>query len=67
MLTLKEISLKDFASDNNSIEHIQTGAIQRIADACELMAKNWQSLSNDVSYYKDLSARKQLKINDLEH
>jgi len=39
MATLREQGKRDWTA-NESIPHIQTGALQRIADACELMAKN---------------------------
>lgn len=33
-------------------EHLQTGCLQRIADATELMAKNYLSLQGDADRYK---------------
>jgi len=36
-----------------SIEDIQTGALQRIADATEAMAKNHQQIINERDRYKE--------------
>jgi hypothetical protein len=36
-------------------QEINIGSLQRIADACELMAKNWVQLTQDRDYYKKRS------------
>ena len=35
-----------------SLEDIRTGALQRIADATEVMAQNYTRLQNDAERYK---------------
>ena len=51
MATLREQGKRDWTA-NESIPHIQTGALQRIADACELMAKNHVELIAERDKYK---------------
>ena len=53
MPTLKELSKNVFeAGTNTSLEFINAGSIQRIADATEKMAANYIALENDRNYYK---------------
>lgn len=56
-----------------SIEAINAGSLQRIADATELMARNYQQLQNDLDRYKrwydeECERRKQLerRVNSLK-
>lgn len=35
-----------------SIENINTGCLQRIAAATEMIASNYQRMENDLAYYK---------------
>lgn len=53
----REESKKDYGivvpeSSNLNYEQLQTGALLRIADASELMAKNFLQLQNDRDMYK---------------
>jgi len=52
--TCIEHSRRDFSTFkvDPTIEEIQMGATQRIADAAEGMAKNHTRLINDLEYYK---------------
>lgn len=60
MPTLKELSKNNFdAGTNNSLECINTGSLQRIADATEKMASNYIALENDRNYYKRRYEEKQ--------
>ena len=34
------------------VEHINAGSLQRIADACELMATDYRRLQQNVTYYE---------------
>ena len=34
------------------VEHINAGSLQRIADACELMATDYRQLQQNVTYYE---------------
>ena len=53
MANLRELSKRNFSSLNGStLEAISTGSLQRIADATELMAKNFIALQNDRDMYK---------------
>jgi hypothetical protein len=58
MKTYKDQSLIGWYSstqqNNPSLEQIQTGALQRIADATELVAKNYNQLQSDMEWYKGL-------------
>ena len=51
MATLRESGKKDWTSDS-TLKHVKVGALQRIADACELMAKSYQQLIADRDYYQ---------------
>jgi hypothetical protein len=72
MANFKESSRINFSSAN-TIEHIQTGCLQRIADATELMASNYTQLQNDRDNYKrwyyderELSAKLYRRISALQ-
>ncbi len=45
-------------SETLTLEQINTGAILRIADATESMAKNYTQMERDLKYYKELSERR---------
>ena len=47
MATFKESSKQSWTSAG-SVEHINAGSLQRIADACELMAGNYLRLQSDL-------------------
>lgn len=51
MTTMRQHSRAEFDSENTA-EHIQLGALQRIADAAEAMAKNHNDLIRDRDNYK---------------
>ena len=51
MATMRESSRGHWNSQD-TIEDINCGSLQRIADATELMAKNYQSLINDRDNYQ---------------
>lgn len=50
--SLRARSKRDYTSDNGTLEDLRTGAILRIADASELMAKNYSELQFYLDYYK---------------
>jgi len=53
MANLRELSKQNFESANgNTLEAIGAGSLQRIADATELMAKNYLQLQTDRELYK---------------
>ena len=53
MATLRELSKQNFTSSTgNTHEAISAGALQRIADATEMMAKNYASLQEDRDRYR---------------
>ncbi len=54
MARLRDESRKEFSivSYPATFAEIQTGAIQRIADATELMAKNYRNLQLDAERYQ---------------
>jgi len=51
MPNLKELSKQNWIGTGTAIE-IQTGCVQRIADATEAMANNYVQLLADMEYYK---------------
>lgn len=55
MSTLKELSKNNFTG-NNTIINVSLGCLQRIADATEKMASNYQKMENDLAYYKRMHA-----------
>jgi len=52
METLRNKSKRLFASNENTIENINCGSLQRIADATEIMATNYKKLQSDLDWYK---------------
>lgn len=48
----KELSRQNWNVEGSTIENINAGSLQRIADATEAMAKNYVSMQNDLDYYK---------------
>jgi len=48
---LRESSKRDFTS-SNTIEHINAGSLQRIADATEAMAHRYNDLISEKDRYK---------------
>jgi hypothetical protein len=51
MSSLRESSKLTWKS-SSTVEHINAGSFQRIADACELMAENHHDLVRDRDMYK---------------
>jgi hypothetical protein len=54
--TFKDLSREDWEPSAllaRSMEAINTGALQRIADATEVMAKNYQQLIDERNRYKE--------------
>lgn len=52
--TAKDLSNVNWLFDEYPVERdaIKIGCLQRIADACELMAKDHQRITRDLEYYK---------------
>jgi hypothetical protein len=48
----REASKKDWAANGISMEEINSGSLQRIADATEKMAASYDSLRTDRDYWK---------------
>ncbi len=51
MATQRDVSRQDWQG-NNTLADINAGSLQRIADACELMAKNYKQLVDERDRYK---------------
>lgn len=51
----RELSRTDIGTTTGefTFDRINTGSLQRIADATELMAKNYRQLLEDAAYYKE--------------
>jgi hypothetical protein len=58
---LRTISEEHWNSDSSSFDAINCGSLQRIADACELTAKNYRELlaerDNYQKWYREQRAR----------
>lgn len=65
MPTFKELSRTHFTEDHATHENVRTGSMQRIADACELMAKDKEKLISDLDYYKRLAEQRSERCNEL--
>jgi hypothetical protein len=52
MANLKDLSKGNYDIKENSFEAINAGSLQRIADAAEMMAKNYIQLKNELDRYK---------------
>jgi hypothetical protein len=52
--TYREESKINYGSvkEKSTLEEINTGSLQRIADATEKMASNYQKMENDLAMYK---------------
>lgn len=53
MGTFKENSRTSYTEEKVTHDGIRTGSLQRIADACELMAKDRAKMEQDLKWYKD--------------
>lgn len=49
---LKKESRGDYTVDKINLQSLQTGALMRIADATEVMSKNYQQLIDERNRYK---------------
>jgi hypothetical protein len=61
----REESKKDWGTGNQdalSLEQIQLGALLRIADATEAMAKNYIRMQDDLEYYKKHYREQKIEI-----
>lgn len=63
MATLKENSRTSYTESNVTHEGVRTGALQRMADALEVIAKDKTETLANLDYYKSLAER---RGNDLE-
>lgn len=52
-IELRESSKQQYSIDNPSLEHINTGCLQRIAAATELMSSSYSVIINDRNYYQE--------------
>ena len=53
MANLRELSKQNFTiNDGKTIEHLNSGSLQRIADATELMARRYTEVIDSANYYK---------------
>jgi len=63
---LREHSKQNWRSQG-CLEQINAGSLQRIADAAELIADNYQRLLDDVKRYKEYHHGNLNRINNLNH
>lgn len=66
MSSLREQSRIAFNDNQITHENVRTGSLQRIADACELIAKDRQQLLSDLDSYKKLAEKRHNTIRELE-
>lgn len=67
-INLRQYSRKDYSSRNTSgptVEDINAGSLQRIADATELMASNHIQMEKDLKFYKNMYAQHSERIENL--
>lgn len=57
---------RDNVTHNNTWESLNTGCLQRIADAAEKMAVNHSQLLNSLDYYKRRSAALEQRVEELK-
>ena len=57
--TLRDASKKEFTivGERGTHEEINTGSLQRIADSCERMGRNYIALETDLNWYKEAYER----------
>jgi hypothetical protein len=67
MPNFREESERNYSTTNMTAteSEIRTGAMQRIADACEKMAKSHVQLIADAEFWKDQSRRNSEAVNRL--
>jgi hypothetical protein len=53
-MRIKDYSRENFATPSPILDNVNTGCLQRIADACELMAKNHAELERERDCYLNL-------------
>jgi len=66
MATMRDASRKEFTT-NDTLEAINAGSLQRIADATEKMAGSWTALVADRDRYKRWYQESNVKISHLEN
>lgn len=66
--TFRQISRIEYESTSQfyDAEQVRIGALQRIADATEAMAKNHNDLLRDVKLYKDMYQNQTMQRQQLE-
>jgi hypothetical protein len=67
-MNLREFSRKEYGSNTSipSCPELQVGALQRIADAAEMMAKSNADLLAQKMYYMNLAAEREHEIEYLK-
>jgi len=65
MGTFRENSRTAYTEEKVTHDGIRTGSLQRIADACELMAKDRAQLEKDLAFYKQTCRSQRDRINEL--
>ncbi len=61
MPTLREAS-KDTWNSKDTLDEINAGSLQRIADATETMAKSYNWMEDDRNWYRDAFREEQDKV-----
>ena len=65
--SMRTISKNNYKSaEGSTLDVINTGSLQRIADATELMAQNYLKLQRDLDFYKGLYNRTKERLVSLE-
>ena len=64
MATMREFSKQEWQGER--LEHINAGSLQRIADACESMAKNHDSLVRQRDMYLNWYNEEQSKAKQMQ-
>src|SRR6185369_3853054 len=67
MVNIKQHSRGEWATESPSLDHIKIGSLQRIADATELMARNYVDMQISLDYWKQRAISAEQEIERLKH
>jgi hypothetical protein len=66
MSTLRDYSRRAWTGQSKTIEEINAGSLQRIADACELMCKDREKLERDYKWMRESRDEYRLRYRNAE-
>lgn len=66
MANQREVSRQNWKANGPTVEEINAGSLQRIADAVEKMAQSYDAMRTDRDYWKDRAEWRMAEITRLE-